>query len=102
GVDDMSGLSEYARCVFFENNLEVGAPDQVRFELDLQRGSTVSDCAINGRIKDPLQVVNPTNNFLNLPGLKLGEDGMFESTPSGIAEIGCRLKLRPLVSKKNE
>jgi len=102
GVDDMSGLSEFSRCVFFENNLEAGKPGQVRFELDLQRGSKVHDCAINGPIKDPLQVVTATNNFLNPSGMKLGEDGSFTSTLPGVGGIGCRLKPSPSLSRKDD
>ena len=71
GVDDMSGLSSYEHCLFTGNQLETGTPGQPRFELDLQRGGSVSNCVISGRVMDPRNVISASNNIINVPDLEL-------------------------------
>lgn len=88
GVDDMSGLGEYAQSIFWANQLEAGTPGHVRFELDLQRGGKVSDCVMAGRLKDPLGAVKSTNNLLNPPSLQL--DKNFVPIGGDFASVGYR------------
>jgi hypothetical protein len=86
GVDDMSGLSEYRRSIFFANVLEGGTEGQQRFELDLQRGGIVQDCVIGGRTRDPQGVIAITNNVLNPSRFELDQD--FVPREQGYQNVG--------------
>jgi hypothetical protein len=88
GVDEQGGLSEFVRCIFSENTLQGGPPGEERYELDLQRGGTVRDCLIAGRLLDPLQSISANRNMLNVSNLFLGEG--FVPTAAPYATIGYR------------
>lgn len=67
GVDDMQGASLFRDCIFWRNNLEAGLPGGERFALDLQTGSRVSGCYIDGKLPNPYNGPNQVNNVLNPP-----------------------------------
>jgi hypothetical protein len=88
GADDIGGLSEYKQCIFSADQLEVGAPGQKRFELDLQRGGKVNDCVVNGALRDALGAISSTNNLLNPSDFKLDEN--FVPISEAFSNIGYR------------
>ncbi|HKS38066.1 MAG TPA: right-handed parallel beta-helix repeat-containing protein [Verrucomicrobiae bacterium] len=77
GVDDMGGKSVYTNCIFFRNVLE-GGPGK-RYELDLQKGGSVSRCFINGVLIDPLKVVAANDNVLDAPDPEFNRELVSES-----------------------
>jgi len=79
GVDDMGGRSVYRNCIFFRNALEGGLPGGKRYELDLQKGGSVSRCFINGPLIDPLKVISATDNVLDAPDPAFNRELVSES-----------------------
>jgi hypothetical protein len=77
GVDDMSGLGDYAQCLFEKNTLDGGFTPQARYELHLERGGSVRQCFIDGPIRDPLSVVKPSDNEFAEADRKLRPPGKF-------------------------
>lgn len=93
GVDDQSGLGTYAGCIFTGNTLAGGEAGLSRFELDLQKGGTVTRCVLNGHVLDPEKAVQTTDNFLNPDGFRL-DDG-FVPVAAEFQAFGYRPVLSP-------
>jgi len=65
GVDDMGGESVFTNCIFFKNTLEGGLSKESRYELDLTKGASVSNCFFSGALIDPNKSVPAGVNVLN-------------------------------------
>jgi hypothetical protein len=78
-VDDMGGESDYAHCLFLDNNLTDGTTGTERYELDLPAGGKVLGCFIKGVLRDPRQSVSAQENVLNAPPPRFNKDFAPES-----------------------
>ena len=67
GVDDMGGDSVYVANLFHANNAEGGLPGSARYELAINGGGRVENCAILGRVHDAKKVIDPAKNRLEGP-----------------------------------
>lgn len=66
GVDDMGGMSSYADCIFFDNNLDQGLRGHPRYDLAVNAGAkNVTGCFFNSTVQDPKKVVSTESNVLN-------------------------------------
>ena len=91
GVDDLGGLSVYKNSIFYQNVVNKGLAGE-RYELDLTKGGRVENCMINGRVIDPLKVVETTTNVLDAGDPKFDEK--FNPGSADYARFGYRSKTR--------
>ena len=74
GVDDMGGDSVYVANLFHANRAEGGLPGLARYELAINAGGRVENCAILGPIHDGKKVIDPTKNRLQGPDPRFDTD----------------------------
>jgi hypothetical protein len=67
GVEDLSGVSEYRDCLFWQNTLGGGFYGGRRYELCLTQGGRVIGCAFGGSVVDPRGSVSRAENRLDCP-----------------------------------
>lgn len=95
GVDDMGGDSVYVANLFHANRAEGGLPGHARYELAINAGGRVENCAILGRVFDAKKVIDPTRNRLEGPDPRFDTD--FVPQTSEYSGIGYR----PMKSTKS-
>jgi hypothetical protein len=88
GVDDMGGDSVYVANLFHANRAEGGLPGFPHYELAINAGGRVENCAILGPIHDAKKVIDPAKNRLQGPDPRLDADWV-PQTPE-YAGIGYR------------
>lgn len=66
-VDDMGGESTYTRCLFIDNNLEMGLKGFPRYGLAAAAGVKVTGCLFNETLHDLGRAVSPAENVLRAP-----------------------------------
>ena len=74
GVDDMGGDSVYVANLFHANRSEGGLPGHPRYELAINAGARVENCAILGRVFDAKKVIDPRQNRLEGPDPRFNTD----------------------------
>ena len=74
GVDDMGGDSMYVANLFHGNNAVGGLPGIGRYELALEAGARVENCAVLGRVLDPKNAIDPGKNRLEGPDPRFDEN----------------------------
>ena len=67
GVDDMGGDSVYIANLFHANRAEGGLAGFARYELAINAGARVENCAILGTVFDAKKVIDPRQNRLEGP-----------------------------------
>jgi hypothetical protein len=87
GVDDLGGLSIYRNSIFYRNTVDKGLAGE-RYELDLMKGGKVEGCMINGRVIDPLKVVEAAENVLDAAAPDFDE--RFVPRTAGYPGVGYR------------
>ncbi len=74
GVDDMGGDSVYVANLFHANRAEGGLPGFPRYELAVNAGGRVENCAILGPFHDAKKVIDPRQNRLSGPDPRFDAD----------------------------
>jgi len=74
GVDDMGGDSVYVANLFHGNNADGGLPGSERYELAVNAGARVENCAILGPVQDAKKVIDPGKNRLQGPDPRFNDD----------------------------
>jgi hypothetical protein len=74
GVDDMGGDSVYVANLFHANRAEGGLPGLARYELAINAGGRVENCAILGPAHDAKKVIDPAKNRLQGPDPRFDAD----------------------------
>ncbi len=64
GVDDKGSGSVYEACIFWQNTASGGYRKGGRYEMDVNRGTVVRNCFINGNIEDLARVIDARVNHL--------------------------------------
>lgn len=74
GVDDMGGDSVYVANLFHANRAEGGLAGFPRYELAVNAGGRVENCAILGPFHDAKKVIDPRQNRLSGPDPRFDAD----------------------------
>lgn len=74
GVDDMGGDSVYVANLFHANRADGGLPGFPRYELAVNAGARVENCAILGPFHDARKVIDPRQNRLEGPDPRFDAD----------------------------
>ena len=74
GVDDMGGDSVYIANLFHANRAEGGLAGFARYELAINAGARVENCAILGPVFDAKKVIDPRQNRLEGPEPRFNAD----------------------------
>lgn len=74
GVDDMGGDSVYVANLFHANRADGGLPGFSRYELAVNAGGRVENCAILGPFHDAKKVIDPARNRLEGPDPRFDAD----------------------------
>lgn len=74
GVDDMGGDSVYIANLFNANRAEGGLAGFARYELAINAGARVENCAILGPVFDTKKVIDPRQNRLEGPDPRFDAD----------------------------
>ena len=96
GVDDMGGDSVYVANLFHANRAEGGLPGFPRYELAVNAGGRVENCAILGPFHDAKKVIDPRQNRLSGPDPRFDADWVPQA--GEYSGIGYRPAKPPTIS----
>ncbi len=67
GLDDMEGRSLIKDCIFWNNFTRGKAPQEMPFDLDVQTGTRIEGCFLNGNLPNPYNGPYQVNVRTNAP-----------------------------------